>query len=125
MQVLGQIGGAWQNQRAELERNAHSLYQAINKILCERKPLETLQQGIVGNAVKALLQREDRSLGGWPARRNFRRNPFCSFCWIRLYAGMTARRSALSSELWKAWVGEGFTIRSAAAFIATVWTRNG
>ena len=37
MHLLGQIGGAWKDQRAELKRNAHSLYQAIDKILCERK----------------------------------------------------------------------------------------
>ena len=79
MQVLGRIGGAWQNQRAELERNAHSLYQAINKILCERKPRETLQQGIVGNALKALLQREDRSLGGLAGAPKFPQEPILLF----------------------------------------------
>ena len=79
MQVLGRIGGAWQNQRAELERNAHSLYQAINKILCERKPRETLQQGIVDNALKALLQREDRSLGGLAGAPKFPQEPILLF----------------------------------------------
>lgn len=79
MQVLGQIGGAWHNQRAELERNAHSLYQAINKILCERKPLETLRQDIVDNAVKALLQREDRSLGGLAGAPKFPQEPILLF----------------------------------------------
>ena len=79
IQVLGQIGGAWQNQRAELERNAHSLYQAINKILCERKPRETLQQGIVDNALKALLQREDRSLGGLAGAPKFPQEPILLF----------------------------------------------
>ncbi len=79
MQVLGQIGGAWHNQRAELERNAHSLYQAINKILCERKPLETLRQDIVDNAVKALLQREDRTLGGLAGAPKFPQEPILLF----------------------------------------------
>ena len=79
MQVLGQIGGAWQSQRAELERNAHSLYQAINKILCERKPLETLQPGIVEKAVKACLQREDRSLGGLAGAPKFPQEPILLF----------------------------------------------
>ena len=79
MQVLGQIGGAWHNQRSELERNAHSLYQAINKILCERKPLETLRQDIVDNAVKALLQREDRSLGGLAGAPKFPQEPILLF----------------------------------------------
>lgn len=79
MQVLGQIGGAWHNQRSELERNAHSLYQAINKILCERKPLETLRQDIVDNAVKALLQREDRTLGGLAGAPKFPQEPILLF----------------------------------------------
>ena len=79
MQVLGQIGGAWEKQRAELERNAHSLYQAINKVLCERKPLETLKQGIVDNAVKALLQREDRTLGGLAGAPKFPQEPILLF----------------------------------------------
>ena len=79
MQVLGQIGGAWHNQRAELERNAHSLYQAINKILCERKPLETLRQDIVDNAVKALSQREDRTLGGLAGAPKFPQEPILLF----------------------------------------------
>ena len=79
MQVLGQIGVAWQSQRAELERNAHSLYQAINKILCERKPLEALQPDIVEKTVKALLQREDRSLGGLAGAPKFPQEPILLF----------------------------------------------
>ncbi|HBW84076.1 MAG TPA: thioredoxin domain-containing protein [Gammaproteobacteria bacterium] len=79
IQVLEQVCGAWQSQRAELERNAHSLYQAINKILCERKPQETLQTGVVENAIKALLQREDRSLGGLAGAPKFPQEPILLF----------------------------------------------
>ena len=79
MHLLGQIGGAWKDQRAELKRNAHSLYQAINKILCERKPLEKLQAGVVDNSVKALLQREDRGLGGLAGAPKFPQEPILLF----------------------------------------------
>ena len=95
MQVLGQIG-AWHNQRSELEvMPTVSIRRSIKSCVSASRSRPPARHR--GNAVKALLQREDRSLGGWPVRRNFHRNPFCSFCWIRSCAGMTARRWALSS----------------------------
>ena len=51
MQLLTQIAAAWQDKREELDKNAHNLYQAINRILGEPKPVEVLQPSAVDNTL--------------------------------------------------------------------------
>ena len=79
MQILNQINSAWQDKREDLDKSAHSIYQAINRILSERKPTEVLQSSVVDNTLKALFQREDRSLGGLAGAPKFPQEPILLF----------------------------------------------
>lgn len=79
MQILNQIHAAWRDKREELDNSAHSIYQAINRILSERKPTEVLQGSVVDNTLKALFQREDRSLGGLAGAPKFPQEPILLF----------------------------------------------
>ncbi|MCG8414903.1 MAG: thioredoxin domain-containing protein [Pseudomonadales bacterium] len=75
IELLEQIVAAWRDKNEELVTSANSIHAAIDRLLNTEKQ----QQAVAGNArddvLKALLQREDRSLGGLAGAPKFPQEP--------------------------------------------------
>ncbi|MDP6537441.1 MAG: thioredoxin domain-containing protein [Gammaproteobacteria bacterium] len=77
--LLQKIVAAWETDKPELERSATSINDAIHRLLTDRKEAQNLEDAISDNVAQALLQREDRSLGGLAGAPKFPQEPLLLF----------------------------------------------
>lgn len=73
--LLGRVRQAWESKRDELETSAESIDRAIKRLLGSRPEEAELADGIHGTVMQALLEREDRSLGGLAGEPKFPQEP--------------------------------------------------
>lgn len=77
--LLGRVHQAWQDKRAELETSAASIDKAIRQLLADSKPLQELPAGIHDSVAAAIVEREDKTLGGLAGAPKFPQEPLLLF----------------------------------------------
>lgn len=79
LQLLQQIVTAWNEKYSELETSAASIHRAIGRLLGGARESQKLNTSIFNVATQALLEREDKSLGGLAGAPKFPQEPILVF----------------------------------------------
>jgi uncharacterized protein YyaL (SSP411 family) len=79
MDLLNRIVDAWQGQRQDLLNSAESLDRAIKRLLGIRTEKTQLNESVHQATVQALLEREDKTLGGLAGAPKFPQEPLLLF----------------------------------------------
>ncbi len=79
MDLLNRIVDAWQGQRQDLLNSAESVDNAIKRLLGARADKAKLNDSVHETTVQALLEREDKTLGGLAGAPKFPQEPLLLF----------------------------------------------
>lgn len=79
MELLGKVASVWAGKREELEESASSVDEAIKRVLAEKQPEATLAPDLAQTMVGAVLEREDKTLGGLAGAPKFPQEPILLF----------------------------------------------
>jgi uncharacterized protein YyaL (SSP411 family) len=79
MDLLNKVASVWSGKREELEESARSVDEAIKRLLADRQPEAALAPDLAQTMVGAVLDREDRTLGGLAGAPKFPQEPILLF----------------------------------------------